>query len=363
MIKKMDEYLSIINSLFQNYQNIVIVIKGSPDPDAIASAFFFLNLGKKLQKNIQIVYYEKISLPQNLLFVELLSIPMTEISNDFDWKKFDGYIITDHQSVTADYIPLDLPCLLHIDHHQVISQTLQPVYRILDTNINSVSSLLALMMKQNTSYFHSLEKKSLFTALYYGIMTDTDFLSIGNKNDKEAIDFLFSHMDDEIYQKIQIIQNSNKIKGIYQHAYNNLVRKNNWIFSGVGYIDASNRDQIAIAADSLLKEFNVSAVVVYALIENHEKKTLHLDASFRVKKKSSLLNLMIKRITNNGGASKYKGAFQYSLDFFYDCEDKIQFWDIISKSTIKNILDAEKSVSRKGIGKFYHYLTKYFKID
>ena len=87
MIKKINEYFSIINSLFQNYQNIVIVIKGSPDPDAIASAFFFLNIGKKLQKNIQIVYYEKISLPQNLLFVELLSIPMTEISNDFDWKK------------------------------------------------------------------------------------------------------------------------------------------------------------------------------------------------------------------------------------------------------------------------------------
>ena len=74
------------------------------------------------------------------------------------------------------------------------------------------------------------------------------------------------------------------------------------MITGLGYIDATSRDTIAIVADRLLEAHReAEAVVVFAGIEDPARGTLVLDASLRSRDGDLDLERIIKSITHHGG--------------------------------------------------------------
>jgi len=91
------------------YRNIIIVIKGSPDPDAIASSYALSAVCGRMKVSSTIVSAKKLSLPENRAFVSILEIPLHISPSPPNIKEFDAYIVADHQSPAARELVGPLP--------------------------------------------------------------------------------------------------------------------------------------------------------------------------------------------------------------------------------------------------------------
>ncbi|HOO71034.1 MAG TPA: DHH family phosphoesterase [Spirochaetota bacterium] len=318
----------------KKYTNIITFIKGSPDPDAIASSLAIKTICESLGIKNTIHAEKKISLPQNKALVQTLDIPV-KFSFPQDLSRFNAYMVFDHQSAQINVSSTNnIPCAVHIDHHDKINDLNRCDFRLIMTDAGSTSSIIALLLKEMDIDINRQTMTRICTALLYGIETDTDGYSHAGTMDYEAIDFLSSYSDMSLIKKISSIPLSKKTVSLLWKAMENLHLYKDWLMTGIGFIPESNRDSIAIIADFLTKREEASVIIVFAAIEKSNGKGLVLDASLRSKKDTTNLNAIIKEITSEGGARKYKGAFQIDMNYFSDCPDKNLLWKLITLTTI-----------------------------
>lgn len=317
------------------FKKILIVIKGSPDPDAIASSYAMSVLCAALGISSTIVSMKKLSLPSNRAFVSILKIPIDFSPSALDIGTFDAYVVTDHQSPLIPELTEALPCAAYIDHHEPGGEAVKSDFILKDIDAGATSSLMALIIKDLDPAVDRQTMTSVATALLYGIYTDTDKYSHVHRVDYDALDYLSKFSDHAVFQKISSIPFSRKTLQLLKIATSHRVTYRDWLIAGVGYLDASHRDSIALIADFLLKRENFDTVIVYAAIEDGNGLTL--DASLRSNTERINLNDIIKRITSQGGARKFKGAYQINLDYFSACPDRRLLWDLLHLSTIEQL--------------------------
>lgn len=328
----------------KGHQNILICIQGSPDPDALASAFALKLLSEKHGKRARVVATKKLSLSQNQQFVKLLSLPY-EVADNFanllSWA--DSYMVVDHPSPEIKGVSDSLPCLVHIDHHEPRNCALTVQMQWRSKNVGSTSTLVSLILEK--SYvdlkFSEYEMERMTTALLFGIQTDTDKYALAAKLDYSAIHFLSRFCNGKILRKIAAVPLSKTTASHLRLAEKNKKIYKDWLITGIGYVQEKNRDDIAIIADFLLRREKVALVVVYALIYNERKKRLTLDASLRSSDAKFRLNSMIRRITRNGGARKFKGAFQVNLDYFSEHVNRGEILALAETVTVAKLKNAK----------------------
>ena len=337
----------------KKYKSIMIVVKGSPDPDAIASSYALSAICHRLDTASSILITKKLSLPENKAFVGILKIPISFAQPDKDREKFDAYMIADYQSQSIPAVTGALPCAAYIDHHESSDEEIQADFILKDPEAGATSSLVALLIKDLSPPLEDTVMSSVATALLYGIYTDTDKYSHASSIDYAALDYISKFADNALFRKISSIPLSKTTLQMLNSAINNKVLYKDWLITGIGYIDSSHRDSIAIVADFLLKRENVPAVVVFAAVENNAQKSLTLDASFRSNSEHMNLNEIIKKITSQGGARKYKGAYQIDLDYFSPCPDRKMLWDVIELTTMELIKQSRDDMYITELRGFY----------
>lgn len=324
----------------EDYNNILICIKGSPDPDAIASGFALKILCERHGKKVRIAATQPLSLHQNRLFVRKLSI-VFELTKSFDkylgWA--DAYAVVDHASAEVEGLSEEIPCCIHIDHHEKTTAPFPISMRWCDTQVGSASTLIAELME---SCYRELnisesEMKRISTALLFGIQTDTDKYALATDNDYTAIKLLSRFADTNLLGKLSGVPLSRKTAARLQKAERNKTIYKGWLITTVGYVPVKSRDDIAIIADFLLRREEVHLVVVFALIRNESKRKLTLDASVRSKDRALKLTPLIRRVATNGGGRKSKGAYQVDLDYFYDFSDATIFRQFVEKVTVEKL--------------------------
>lgn len=336
----------------KKYENIMIIISGSPDPDAIASAYALKIILSAISVNSDIYITKKISLSQNRAFVRFLNIPIIYRRN-LSPRKYSAYIVPDFQSNIVAGITNYLPCAAHIDHHTKTDNNVFSDFSFIKTESGSTSSLIALMVRD---LYLNIDRKTLVsvsTALMFGIQTDTDKYEHATPIDIEALNFLSDYSDKTIINNINGIPISPATMRYYKKASGNQHIYKDWKIYGIGFIDIEHRDSIAITADLLLKKPESKTVIVYALVEDKEKDDLFLDVSFRSRSDSLDINRIIKNITSTGGGRNYKGAYQIVLDYFCDCPDKELLWRTVELSTIEKLKKARDEIYINKIGTFY----------
>lgn len=353
-----------IITIIQKYNKMLVFVKGSPDPDVIASSFALKTLCSLYNTELSIISLLPVSLPQNQALIKKLDIPISFLSKLPDLSCYDAYIVLDHQIAQVEEIGKNLPCAIHIDHHEKAETLIDPELRILTDEAGSVSTILALTYKELKieKNINKTLMQRIATALTYGINTDTDNMKIAHEHDKEAMKFLKPYVDIENLNRISNIPFSEETLTVLGKAMLNQVRYENWIICGVGFLPESFRDSIAIVADFILENEDATTVIVYAAIES-ETGNFHLDSSLRTKNINFDLNHFIKKITSNGGARHFKGAYQIDLNYFSKCPDKNLLWQIIQDSTLEklkyekdNLILTEKNILfkiKKGLNKFF----------
>jgi len=327
----------------KKYNNILIIISGSPDPDALASAHAIKILLSSVSISADIVITKKISLSQNKAFVKYLNIPVS-YKKDLNPLKYDAYIIPDFQTNIVEGITNIIPCAAHIDHHTKTEHVISSDFSLIRTDAGSTSSLIALMIKDHISAIDYKNLISASTALMFGIQTDTDKYEHATPIDIEALRYLSEYSNKEIINKINGIPISPVTMRYYRKATESHNIYKDWNIYGAGYIDIEHRDSIAIAADLLLKKPGNNNVIIFAIVEDRKRDDLFLDVSFRSKSENLDINAIIKNITTTGGGRQYKGAFQIKLDYFYYCPDKELLWKIVELTTLEKLKKARDGI-------------------
>jgi nanoRNase/pAp phosphatase (c-di-AMP/oligoRNAs hydrolase) len=326
-----------LESAVKKHKRILVVIKGSPDPDAIASAFAFKAVSEFLGAETDLISLKNLSLPQNREFVRLLDIPVSFDRDEVDIRDYDAYAVLDNQSASVERITGKIPCVVHIDHHEPFEEDITADFKYINQDAGSTSSMMALLIRDLKPILDPDTMKKIATALVYGIQTDTDKYSYATKIDYDALRYISAYYDSGIINRISEIPLSETTIRLLNEAIHNQTEYKGWLVSGIGFLDSSARDSIPIIADFLLKRGEQNTVVVFGVVEDHDKKKMMLDASFRSTEEHLNLDDIIKEITPEGGGRKYKGAFQINLDFFSYCPERVLLWDIVKLTAIERI--------------------------
>jgi nanoRNase/pAp phosphatase (c-di-AMP/oligoRNAs hydrolase) len=345
-----------LTASISKYRNILIIIKGSPDPDAIASSFAMSALCRKLGVSSTIVSMRKLSLPENRAFIATLEIPVRFSPDLPDLRHFDAYIVTDFQTPAAREIAGRLPCAVFIDHHEPDGGEARADFVLRNTDAGSTCTIIALLFKEMDIKLEPPIMAQVSTALLYGIYTDTDKYSHAGRLDYEALDYLSAFSDHEAFNKISTTPLSKETLDLLKIAIRGKVPYKDWLITGVGYVRADNRDSIAVVADFLLKREKYQTVIVFAAIENEDRSRLTLDASLRSSSDNLNLNDVIKAITAEGGARKFKGAYQINMDYFSRCPDRDLLWNVIRLTTIEVLKKSRDEMYITELKGFYQKL-------
>lgn len=332
-------------AVLRKYKRYLLLIKGSPDPDAIAASFALQKLIQSFGGTAHIYSPQKISLKENKSFVQYFKIPM-QFGKKRNFDSYHVYAVVDHPSPYYEEIPEKLPCAIYIDHHKS-SEDSKPgaEFFMRNTKAGSVSSMIALMLREMDIPEEVKRNilKMVGTPLIYGINSDTDSAINAGDLDLEALKYLTSFADNDFLKRIAGIHYSESVMALYNKASADKVVYKDWVIAGLGFINEGNRDEIAITADLLLRHESAELVVVYCLIRKNRKKELVLDASIRSPKASLNLDNIIKRITATGGSRKFKGAFQVSMDYFSECPREEELWELVRATTEERFKDLKDS--------------------
>lgn len=318
----------------KKYKKIMIVIQGSPDPDAIASSFAIKEVLKTQAIHSEIFTSKKVSLSQNKAFIRLLNIPLKTVKS-FQSVNSDAYIITDFQSNFVPGLSEKIPCAAHIDHHQKDPDRINSDFTLIRTDSGSTSTLITLLIKNMNINLSDKQIKEISTALMFGIQTDTDSYEHTGDIDLDALRFLSSRADMSIINRLNGIPMSGPTLTFYNKALGKATLYKDWGFYGIGLIEAGERDSIAIVADLLLKKSGLKTIAVYSIVNDPGKHELFLDVSLRTKSSTLDLNSLIKKITPTGGGRIYKGAYQIKLDYFRHAPDRDNIWKMVEDSTLE----------------------------
>ncbi len=321
----------------KNYRNILIVIKGSPDPDGIAASFALQILCETLGIPATLIATTDVSLEQNKQLVADLAIPIRFSAEPPDITPYDAYIVADHQSARVPFIKHNIPCAVHIDHHVPVQEDVPIDLPIRQEAASATSTLVGLIYKE-LGLFSTLEqalRTRIATALVWGIQTDTDGFSKAQQLDYEALNYLSPFVDRNVISRLMGTAASDQPIGLIATAIKNKVKYRDWLIAGIGYLDASRRDALALIADFLLQQEQVALVAVFAVVESDSNKGLVLDVSIRVREETFNLDSLIKKINPDGGARKFKGAYQINLDYFKACPDRQLLWEVINATTVQ----------------------------
>jgi nanoRNase/pAp phosphatase (c-di-AMP/oligoRNAs hydrolase) len=344
---------------FEKYrgQSHVVCILGAPDPDAISSAMALGFLAQHHEIDTTIIHFNSVSHYENRALIKKLGVKLIRYDESFDLSQFAIYSIVDSQ---RGYTPIDVR--LHeqevrffafIDHHR--EDVTPPPAEFVDARQNYQSTAAILSEYLRELYPKGLEPGdpehvSIATALMHGIRTDTSRFLLATKYDYDAAAYLSPCVDSQSIEGIERKVLTSSTLDILENALVNRVLHDNFIFSDVGYVRATDRDGIPQAAELLLAREGTDTVFVFGIVD--EK---YIDGSLRTRSETINPDEFLKGFLGvspesgryyGGGNVRDKGGFQIPLGFFSLHDDRELIYSmakaVMEKSFLEYIGKTEK---------------------
>ncbi|MBR6470136.1 MAG: DHH family phosphoesterase, partial [Lachnospiraceae bacterium] len=169
------------------FEKITIQCHDNPDPDALASAYGLYKYFKQGCKDARIIYSGpyKIKKSNLLIMINELDIPVSYYPADSG--KIDGLLLTaDCQYGQGNVTRLNADDIAVIDHH---NGTTDLELSEIHPELGGCTTLVWKLMQDEG--YDVLTDRTLCTALYYGLMTDTgNFSELSHPLDKDMRDCL-----------------------------------------------------------------------------------------------------------------------------------------------------------------------------
>lgn len=292
---------------FEGPQKGVILLE--PDPDSIASALAIREILKAKHQDITLFATFKPSRPENRELLRYLQRNLNfriAYANGIDFfaeNKFDYALVVDANPSNEKvfrFFPEGTELRAAFDHHPLgrpinFSGEFPNTFFDIRTQYGACASMLTEYLRAQGHDFSKL--RSLATALYYGIITDTQGLKAARflRADRESLQFLSEFIDRPMLDTIQ----NKKIQFSHRHflaeAFGHLREvpgHEDFIYTFLG--DIGNQHEIlATIAEQILSFFGKSYIAVAALHGEGTERVL--DISTRGIDKKFKWNMFLRR--------------------------------------------------------------------
>jgi nanoRNase/pAp phosphatase (c-di-AMP/oligoRNAs hydrolase) len=317
----------------------VVVIRGYPDPDGLASAWAHMRLAASVGVECDIAHLPAMSRVENRAMVNLLEVPLVRIGGAEDLDRYVAMSLVDANAVDLP-IKSGLPCVSIVDHHTV-SGKLAADFIDIRPGVGATSTIYTEYLRDSPS--RALEAgglaSRLATALSYGIRSDTDDLLRASAADLYAMGDLAEYSDRDVLASLSRYAIPESSMQILRRALDAMKVEGTWAFAGIGEVRPQDRDAIGQAADFLLRRDGLKTVVTFALIEGT------IDGSLRTTDPAVDPALWLKDAFGvgplgrpYGGGRRGKGGFQIPLGPLAACPNHRDLWRVCKEmieSTIR----------------------------
>lgn len=348
-----DEAYAGLDALFNKYKGSshLILLQGTPDPDAISSALALDYLGSQYDIDSAIVCFSSVSHHENRALVKKLGIKLNLFDSSFKVGAYKLYSIVDSQKWQT---PIDrqlkengLKFLAFIDHHRSDgSASCQAEFVDIREHVGSTAAILCEYLR--SAFPKGLEPSDsyhvrLTTSLMHGIRSDTSRFLLATPTDYAAAAFISPCVDHHIIEVVERTTLTSSMLGLLENALVHRRVIDNFIFSDVGFVRSIDRDGIPQAAELLLAREGTDTVLVFGIVD--EKV---IDGSFRTRSETITPDEFLKGFLGispesgqyyGGGNVRDKGGFQIPLGFLSLYEDKNQVYAMARELIERSFLD------------------------
>jgi nanoRNase/pAp phosphatase (c-di-AMP/oligoRNAs hydrolase) len=316
----------------------VVVIRGYPDPDGLASAWAHLRLAASVGVECDIVHLPLVSRAENRAMVNLLELPLTRITGPEDLERYAAMSLVDANAVELPG-SMGLPCVSIVDHHSVGGK-IEADFVDIRPAVGATSTIYTeYLWASPTRAFESGGMTTrLATALAYGIRSDTDDLLHATGADLHALGDLAPHVDHEMLSGLLRYAVPAASMRIMRRALEEMVIEGTWAFAGVGEVRPQDRDAIGQAADFLLRREGIRTVVTFGLVDGWIDGSLRttdpaLDPAAWLRDAFGVGPLGLPY----GGGRRGKGGFQIPLGPVAGCPDHRALWHVCKEMVEETI--------------------------
>lgn len=333
-----------LEDAFREYSGhkMLVIIKGPPDPDSIASAWAHSFIAQNFGIETQIVYFDPISHPENRALVKAVRVELIQYKNEMDLSEFSCYAFVDtpyEEPPIALKLSEQAICFSLVDHHKKAGRAKARFVDIRE-NAGATSSIYAEYLEYGSHHLSNTNATDteLATALHHGIRTDTDNFFLAREIDWHAAAYLSRFADHDLLRQIAASSITANTMDILQQALASKEIKGNYIVAGVLYVREADRDGIGQAADYLVRREGIDTAIVFGIVEDR-----YIHGSLRTRSSTVDPDIFLKEVFGSdketgkpyGGGRFDKGGFQIPLNIFAECGDKQLLWELVNR-TIKS---------------------------
>ena len=282
------------------YKDIVIQCHDNPDADALASGYALYLYFAEHNIKPRFIYSGKFPVQKSnlCLMIEALEIPITYVK---ELEAPELLVTVDCQYDGGNVTHFDAANVAVIDHHQITGAL--PEMNVVRGNIGSCSTVVWDMLRAEGMDINA--NKRLATALYYGLMTDTNnFAEIWHPLDKDMRDVL-----PYVRSMITNFRNSNLSLDELRIAGDALKDVNYIEEHRCGYVESQPCDPniLGIISDMLLEVAGVNACLVYSILPFGVK--ISVRSCTKEVKASEFAEYVTEGVGNGGGHLEKAGGF------------------------------------------------------
>lgn len=306
-------------------KHVAILCHDQPDPDCLATAMAVAKSVGSMGIEGTIYYGGEITHTQTRVMVNVLNMPVVKMDSEDDSAEAikealkDSYLIVvdtanfrkENCQTIAAFVEKDRQPDMVIDHHALNPSISVPYIHY---HYGACATIAyKILQKQKIEV-----DRVLATALYLGIMTDTDDLHAEGteEEDRKAAEELKQLIDPSLYLKIFDYRKPLALLQLRSQVYKTIEVKDNVATAQVGVVNTQQRAMLGELCDEILEIEAIDTAVVLGLEDEGEGQDKYLVASFRSRALSIDTKDFIQRVfgKKNGGGRKGCGAAKIMLD-------------------------------------------------
>lgn len=252
-----------LKSMARPNDSLAILMYGSPDPDAIASA---MALQEILRQTVglskwAIVSTETALRQQNIEFIRAMKINVQLLSK-VNLQEYRLIAIVDGQPTFFGKALEDVHPQIVLDHHPVTT-----VWHAELADVRQGYGALSTIMTEYLLTARVRIPKKLYTALLYGIKSDTNnFERDASLEDIGAYYLTYARANRQLIRRIELNQIPERYLKYFEHAYFHRRRYRDRITSFLGKVESP--DVCVQVADFYLRIVNIYYVVIAGIIKD-----------------------------------------------------------------------------------------------
>lgn len=265
LAKKEETVLNVfkLKTMVQENDTLAVLISGSPDPDAVASAMALREILNQTKPLARCIFFatEQVIRHQNAEFIKEMKVEI-QMLDKTKLKDFRLIAVVDAQPTFFGDALGDIKPQIVLDHHPC-----RTIWHASLADIRSDYGSLSTIMTEYLLVAKTRIPKRLHTALLYGIMSDTNnFERDAKLEDIGAYYFNFTRANRQLVRRIELNQIPDRFLKYFMYVYSHKKHYRDRVVSFLGTVESA--DACVQVADFYIRIINIFQVVIAGMVKD-----------------------------------------------------------------------------------------------